>query len=818
VSDIAQDLRYAVRTLRRSPGFALVAVLTLALGIGANTAIFSVVYAVLLHPLPFKNAERLVRLYENVPAAESPNGKPLRRGNMDVRELLGLRERSQRLSHVATYGIAIVSAQGSTDASRQILASVSAAAFPMLGVPPLIGRWFTTDDDTPGRDRIILISYGVWQRYFGGDPQVLGRTLTFNGNNFGASMTYGVAYTVVGVMPPGFHFPDDSAQFWVPFALAPAADGRPHGTAMMARLADGASPDAAAAELSTIVQDIRGRSWGPARFELVRVQDEVNASVRPALVVLMMAVVFVLLIACANVANLLLVRTAARQREMAIRAAVGASHGRLIRQTLTESVLLSLLGGGAGTLLAFGGIRLFRGLAAGLSRLDLGSSVAAFPRLDAIGINPEAFAFAMLVSVVTGVLFGLAPALRGAQPERITVAKRDAVHAVLVIAETALAILLFVGGGLLMHSFVKLAEVHLGFDPVNVLTFQVSLPGDRRPAAQLTAFSEDLVARLGSVPGVRAAAYANQLPLVQIRNSISVRTTAAPPPPLMADAPDVRLVSRNYTEAMGIRVMAGRGFAESDGAGRPRVLLINQTLARRDFSGRVPVGETVYLGRDTTPWQIVGIVEDVRQSGLDQEPRPQLFADFRQWPGPGVPMFPLGAYYVVRAADAASVIPIARDIVGQLEPQSALDNVATMEQVVSNALTLPRMYSVLLGIFAGVAVTLAAVGIYGVMAYSVTQRTREIGIRMALGAQRAQVLGLVLRKGAILTATGIALGLAGAAAGTRVLQGMLFGITPLDPLTFAAVSLLFGLVATVASYLPARRATTVDPIVALRSE
>jgi len=841
IDDLGRDLRYAARSLARNPAFSIVAVVTLALGIGANTAIFSIVHAVILSPLPFKNADQLVQLYENVPAAESPNGKAMRTG-VFARDLIDLSTHARTVSHVATTGTAVVAVQGGADMQRQKLTSVTVSTFPMLGVQPKIGRWFAAGDDAPGRDRIIVLSYGAWQRYFGGDPQALGKPLTFNGDNFGARVAFGESYTVVGVMPAGFHFPDDDTEFWIPLAVSTAAPGpRPPRTSLLARLAPGTSPQTAAAEATAILESTRGaprgsyvNAAGPPRFEFERLQDIANRSVRPAVIVLAAAVGCVLLIAYANVANLLLARTAARQREIAVRVAIGAGRSRLIRQVLTESVLLSTIGGVLGVALAAAGIRLFRMLATSLARVDLGSTGTTFPRLDAIGIDQPVLAFAAAVSIGAGLLFGLVPALRSSRANQMDVlrgatgttaggdsGKRDTARRTLVVAEIALATVLMIAGALLIRSFVGLARVHLGYDPSNVLTFQITLPGGRRPSSELKIFAEDLAARIRTVPGVKAASYANQLPLVGLMNKISFRTTPAPPDPYMPppqDSPDVRLVSRDYVETMGIRIVTGRAFAAADDAGARHVVVINEKLARREFAGRNPVGTTVYLSLSTVPWEVVGVVQDVRQVGLDREPQPQVFIDMRQWSGQSVPVFPIGPYFGVRTTQVASTIAAIRQIVQQEKPGAALDNVATMDQIVSNAMTVPRMYAVLIGIFAGVAMTLAAAGIYGVVAYSVTQRTREIGIRMALGARRGQVVTLVLSQSLTLIAIGLIAGLGGAAAGTRYLEGLLFGLTPLDPSTFAYVAAVFGVVALLASYVPARRATRVDPLVALRCE
>ena len=829
LDDARRDVQYAIRTLRRSPGFAGVAVLTIALGIGANTAIFSVLDAVLLHPLPFDDADRLIRLYENVPASETPNGRPRRLGGIDAREFLAVRAQARTLSHVVAHAIALVSVAGGADTSQRELTALSSATFAMLGVQPILGRSFTPDEEQPGRDKVIILSHGAWQRHFGGDPAALGGTVTFNGNTFSGGVALGEDYTVVGVMPPDFHFPDDNTQFWTPFPVTPPEPGRPRRLAMMARLADGVPLAAAAAEIEEIALSVRGQQPGAAadgqpRFEVVGVEGEVGESVRPALRVLTVAVAFVLLIACANVANLLLARAASRQREMAVRIAIGAGRGRLIRQLLTESLLLSAAGGAAGTLLAAAGIELFRRLATDLGRIDLGGIGMAFPRVEAIRINSQVLLFAIAISIGSGLLFGALPALRHAFDSRLEALKgrRLNAQALLVVAEIAMATVLLIGGGLLVHSFVKLARVEVGYDPTNVLTFQVSLPGSQRPVAELKTFAEELAGRLRSIPGVQSAAYANQLPLVALENGLQIRATAELPQPAQgppARGADAQLVSSEYLQTMGIRVIAGRPFADGDSASAPRVLIINRTLARRDFSDVHPVGTTIYLGRDTAPWEIIGVVDDVRQTGLDREPAPQMFLNLRQWNAPQVSVFPAGAYYAIRT----SGVPLltfghVRDVVRHLEPRASIENVATMDQIIANRMTRPRMYAVLLGVFAAMAVALAAAGIYGVMAYSVAQRTREIGIRVALGARPNAVLSLVMGQSALLSIAGVAIGLAGAMWTTRYLQGLLFGLTPLDPATFAGVALVFLAVATAAAYVPARRATTVDPSVALRAE
>jgi putative ABC transport system permease protein len=588
----------------------------------------------------------------------------------------------------------------------------------------------------------------------------------------------------------------------------------------VARLKDTSSMPAATAEVSTIMRGLRAADSGSSRFELVRVRDQLVAPVKPALLLLTVAVGVVLLIACVNVASLLLARTAARHREIAVRLALGATRVRLIRQLLTESLILALAGGAASVGLALGGVLLLRTFGAGLPRRDLylGSGVS-IPRLDEVGLDFRVLAFTMAVSLLAAVLFGLGPAIRQSQSDRtdgLREGRRSGIQPLLVVAEIAMALTLLIGGGLLIRSFVTLSQVNPGYDPANLTWFQVFPPRERSSGVPLTAFAEDLVGRLRSLPGVRSAGYAVQIPTGNLLRQTSVRTTPEPPSP--SDAPqqgaDARIVSTDFIRTMQIRIIAGRGFDERDGAGRPRVILINQTLARSGIVGERPIGTRIYaLGEE--PWEIVGIVEDVHQFGLDRAPASQVFIDFRQQPG----LSTNGLYVAVRTDGTSDAVAAGiRPIVRQLDPAATVDAVATMEQLVSNSISRPRLYAVLLGIFAAVAVTLAVIGIYGVIAYSVAQRTREIGIRMALGAQRVEVMGLVLRQTIPLIAIGMALGLAGAAGVTRYLEGMLFGLTPLDPSTFIGVPLLFGVVATIAAYVPARRATKVDPMVALRCE
>jgi putative ABC transport system permease protein len=842
--DFYADVRYALRQFRRSPTFAAVAIATLALGIGANTTIFSVVNAILLRPLLFKDSDRIVEIVQHIPGTESRSGAPERTSNMNPEEFQWWRMRTTTLSHMALRMPLSVTLARGDEAVRLPGAQVSPALFPMLGVQPILGRVFEPNEEKPGSDKVVILGYRAWQAYFGADSTIVGRPVTLDST----------AYTVVGVMPREFGLPsiwDSQAMFWTPLALTAERTGRILGLPVTARLKDGVSAEAAASEADAISRELRGDppadpgkpASGPPSVEIVSLKDELVAPIRPPLFVFVVAVGLVLLIACVNVANLFLARATSRHREIAIRLALGAGRRRILRQLLTESIALALAGGAAGCALAFAGIQVVKAFGQGLARSDLAQLGAAgntIPRLNEVSIDSSVLLYTLAVTVATGVVFGLSPALllrridlnhaAGSRVEsRASTFGLQSARSVMVVSQIALTMVLLSGAGLLIRSFVKLTHVELGYDPANVLTFQIvqpaqenrdtlGPPGVLRFREREAAFADVVVTRLRSVPGIESAAFTTALPMMNGRYIAGVTSTPTAPMKLIPGSSALS-VSRDYLRVMGIRVIAGRGFEESDRLGA-HTLLVNRRLAREYFGQESPVGKIVYLWGEPTPREVVGVVDDLREFSLYAAPGPQLLLDAAQAGGGNYMMsFQGGLYFALRTSrDAGAILPQIRSIVRQLEPRAALANIATMDQIVANSITQPRIYALLPGIFAGIAVALAGIGLYGVIAYLVTQRTQEIGIRMALGAQRRQVLFLVLRHGLVVTILGMILGLAGGLGVTRYLETMLFGLTPLDPATFLVASALFVVVAATACYVPARYAARVDPLVALRYE
>jgi putative ABC transport system permease protein len=791
-------MAHGLRSLRRTPGFTAIAVVTLALGIGANTAIFSVISAVLLRPLPYYEADRLVQVFAPPPNIPGDAGIPRGARAIPPPHFVALRAGSRTFSHVAGYIETSATLTGQGDAVRLAGVEITASAFPMLGVAPLLGRPFDAIEESRGADAVVVLSHTVWQRYFNSDPAIIGRVASFDGRG----------RTVAGVMPDGFAFPDAHVQYWIPYVPPDPKAGNFLSLTTVARLRDGIVLPAAVDEVNAVVRASGARVDG--RFEAAGIQDELVAPVKPALLILAGAVGLVLLIACVNVANLLLARGAARQHEIAVRRAVGASPERLFRQLLTESTLLSVIGAVAGTALASGAIELLRRLATSLPRRDLGPG-ASLPRLAEIHVDVPVLMFTVVVALLTGLLCGLLPATRHARAHELDRLRERAatprIRGALVVAEIAMAMVLLVGGGLLIRSFLTLAMQDLGYDSARVVTFQAMPRQASGPTAG--AFADQLVERLEALPGVSAAGYANDLPLVysSFRRSVSPQPLdrVRPRPPL----PGLHGVSPHMIHALGLRIVEGRAFSSGDVARGEA--LVTETFARSGFFDGPAIGRRIYSSKSS--WEVVGILEDIKQFRLDQRGSSEFYIVEFVSPLPG------GTYFAIRGdSDPSALAASVRSIVRQLDPAAAVDNIATMDQIVSNAMSRPRLYAVLLGLFASVAMMLAAIGIYGVLSYLVAQRAREIGIRMALGAQQRQVVSLVLRQTAVLTVAGVVIGVAGAAALSRYLEGLLFGLTPLDAGTFVAVVMLFAATAALASFIPARRATRIDPLIALRTE
>ena len=854
-ADLGNDMSYAFRGLRRSPGFTLAAVLTLALGIGAATAVFSVVNTVLLEPLPYKDSDRLVRIVQRA-APANPAAPLLRRTDMSWSEMTEWRKASRTLSEIAlSITPPITLMPTSAGSARLTGALVSANIFAMLGASARLGRALDLADAAAGSS-VVVISAGAWQRYFQGDPGILGRTIALKTLGPEAGFLDGTPLTIVGVMPASFAFPIPNMDYWAP--ITEGSPARKWSGGAIAQLREGTSMEAAADEANAIGDALRPKPTsgplsrplppGERRFAVEGIKEQMIASSRPALRVIAIAVGAVLLIVCANVAGLLLARGTARQREVAVRLAVGASRGRILRQFITESLVLAAIGGVAGALLAVGFVYLLREFASphaqGVFQLSFGGSM--LPRLHEISVDGRLLALAMGLAVITALIVGALPAFRMSRVDHSQVinyrgaggqggARRGDTRArsVLVVAQMVVATMLLVGAGLLINSFTRLARVDPGWNASGLLMFYLVMPQDYSTARK-AALIDTLLTELRRQPGVRGVGYTYAGPLLGIVDTFGVFVPPGRTPEEMRGNPDnphIRAVSHDYLQTMGARLVSGRWFEPGDDAGAPPVIIVNRTVVRRLFNNEDPVGRLVHLdGRmDYPPQQIIGVVEDMRQSRLDAEPTPQMFADYRQLlamtqarklPTAVQERLSFGflSFFARTDRDPATLMPTVRSLVNRVDSAAGIDVMLPMEQLVASSLTRQRFYAILLGVFAAIATVLGAIGIYGVLAYAVGQRTQEIGIRMALGAERGAVLGMVLRRGIVLTTIGIVLGLAGAAGLTRYLSGMLYDLTPLDLPTYAAVAILFATVALIASYLPARRATQVDPVVALRHE
>jgi putative ABC transport system permease protein len=805
---LIQDLRYGVRMLWKSPGFTIVAVLTLALGIGANTAIFSVVNGVLLRPLPFRDPSRLVLIAEK-------SSFPII--STSYENYLDWRDQSHSFESMEATRAGSITLTGAGEPERLNVRMATAGLFSMLGINAQMGRIFLAEEDRAGGTPVALLSYGLWQRRFGGSADIIGKTINLDLQ----------PYTVVGILPSGFQVlqPADVYLPFTPWAKTLPDDRNWHpGIVPLARLKQGVSKEQARSEMVGITKRLEQQypdyNTGTSA-DVVALQDEIVQNSRPALLLLLGAVSFVLLIACANVANLLLARAASRGREVAIRTAMGASRGRVIRQLLTESVLLSLAGGLFGVIVAWAAIGLLPKIA--------GDSI---PQGAPIGLDPWVLAFTAVVSLLTGLLFGIVPALRTAKldlRETLNEGSRGStagpgqhvLRGALVAMEIALAMLLLVGSGLLLRSFSRLQEVPPGFQPDHLLVADIPLsPTAYAKPQDRYQFFDRLVERAKSLPGVRSAAAASFLPVSGGGSIIHFNITGRPPKsPHEFVAAGYRTITPNYLETLGVPLLQGRFFGRADNEKSPAVVIINATMAHTFFPNENPLGKRLQLGalpeQEVPTMEIVGVVGDVH-FGLGTDPQAEMYLPYRQ-ADLLLPVFQLSV--VLRTAgDPALQTAALRSALAEIDPNQPLVKVRTMEENMATTVAQPRFRTWLIGILAMLALVLAAVGVYGVMSYTVTQRTSEIGVRVALGAQPKDVFRIIVGQGLRLALFGVGVGLAAALVLTRLLQSFLFGISAYDPVTFIAVSLLLTLVAVAASYFPARRATRVDPMIALRYE
>jgi putative ABC transport system permease protein len=796
-----QDLRYGARLLIQRPVFTLMALLTLGVGVGVNTAIFSVVNALLIRPLPYSDPGQLVVVFSSTPQS--------RRSWVSYHDLQDWRAQAQSFSEITAFAPQSVNLTGIEEPVRVRGGFVSSNFLNMLGVEPTLGRGFLPGEDAPGGDRVVVLNDGLWRGRYGGDPEVLGQKMILNGEVF----------TIVGVMPDSFRFEWDEIEVWIPFPYFPnfANDRRSGSAGVIARMKPGVGFEQARAEMETVARRLAeqypdtNKDRGVA---LTTLRETLVEDVRPSLLVLLAAVIFVLLIACANVGNLLLSRAVSRQKELALRAALGATRGRIIRQLLTEAALLSVMGGALGLLLGWWGTRLLVSLSPG------GLPGGAQASLDA-----TVFGFTLAISLLSGIVFGLAPALKFSRPDLIETLKeggrasgdgaaRNRVRAILVVSQVGLAMVLLIGSGLMIKSLRKLVEVDPGFDAGSLLTLEYRLPRNKYPEGkQQWEFHRQVVERVRSLPGVRSAALVRGLPFSGNGGSTNFVIPGRPEPPSgMEPRAQVNLVDSHYFDTLRIPLLKGRAFNEQDHADSTLVAVVNQSMLERFWPDEDPTGKQIRSLPDGRTITVIGVVGDVKQYGLDDPKVPQIYGLYAQSPI-------IFATLAIRTeGDPMSMAGAVRDAVWSVDRDQPMWKVRTMESLLENSVGQRRFILFLLGGFSALALLLAAVGIYGVISYLVTQRTHEIGVRMALGAERKDIMKMVLGQGMALTLVGVAAGLGASFALTRFLTSLLFSVSPTDLSTFTVVPLVLVSVAVVACFIPARRATKVDPMVALRYE
>jgi predicted permease len=806
---LRQDIQYGLRQIKRAPAFALVVVVTLALGIGANSAIFSVVNAVVLHALPYPQPDRLVfagLVNPDNPAQRSPYG---------AADYLAAHDRQRSFASFAAVaeGENVFTYTGGVEPLKVRGTPATAEFFSVLGVSPVLGRAFATGEDTPGRPHEVVLSHAFWEQHFGSDPQAIGRSMILDGGS----------YTIVGVMPPDFHFGwHNNDKLWPLLQIAPRNFRFPYWILPIGRLKPGISEAQAAADLSAVARDVQRQFPGgnTSAASIAPLKSKVVGDSRTPLLMLWAAVGLVLLIAVVNVANLQVAGITARDRELSVRAALGASRGRIARQVLTESLLLAALGGVLGVLLAYAGVQALLALAP-----------AELPRLKEIAVNGRVLVFAAGITVLAGLLSGLAPllrgfgrsldeSLRGGAQNLGEQRRRRTLRQALVVVEVSLSLVLLIGSGLLLRSFERLSNTSPGFNPRPLLSTDIALPEARyKDGKQIVAFYERLLDRVQNLPGVAAAGLTMSLPpnLLNMRNPFWVPSQPVTPGANLPLAVETS-ISTGYFRTLNVPLLRGRFFEDSDRTRNDEILIINETMARRYFPGQDPMGQRIKTGdpNPKNPWEtIVGVVADVKYAGLDGAPEPTLYVPYFEdyWPD-----FSREMFLVVRAdGDPRSVAASVRGTIRGLDGDLPAE-MQTLNGLLSDSVAQPRFRTLLLGVFAGLALLLAAVGIFGVMAYVVSRRTQEIGVRMALGATRTSVLGMVLGEGLQVVLIGVAIGLVEALGLSRLIKSLLFGVQAADPLTFAAVPLVMIAVALAACYVPARRATRVDPLVALRCE